>query len=579
MSRYASSADDHVADLLVRTPQDSICKELRTIFKRNPMILHVDYRGQMLWAYIFSRAQPQMIDFILSCRTDYGLSIPRACCPVEENGNGILMAPINVRTLAVLMSKDCQYFCEALSYINERNGDSFFHYHCSRTQERESLVILWLSEICRNLPLDDLVTPDRALSDINLTNKEKKTPLQIAIEYNNPSAVYQLITLFGAYWFDDCLVKHKTNCGEIMFTSMTYIQLAEKLNRSECLQILHEADDSYRIWPNTSLRDLGCAICGGSESYDEHYNLTCRHVCHCICLMRMCASSENLKCPLCRSTMTNLEKVSPPTVFRLKHGTEEERAIMCRDRNHMALCTNFITDIVDKWYSRIDYLGEGQSDDITGAVSQDERESLSEGMRFSGLVIESPGASTTHLLGTRTTATSVSHPSFTPASRTRRSGSRSRVRATNRSLSNSRSSLQHTIKIPIRHIAHRRRMASHMDIPWLLNFEETLPTMTEVFKLDCIDDASFFTRLTENEALGLFPHATAVWRLRFNDRKKQYSRERTTTQWLVLITETDKSRSLGSRYISSVASKVSRVYRANAGTFLELIAYTCNALL
>ena len=110
---------------------------------------------------------------------------------MDSCGNGLLMAPVNLTVLNTLAIRDYFGLCKLLAYKNEINGSNFFHYHANKVigpDRRTSLKILfWLSEMWKRLPIE--VLPEVASPpDVNLMNKMLKTPLQEAIERDNPGA-------------------------------------------------------------------------------------------------------------------------------------------------------------------------------------------------------------------------------------------------------------------------------------------------------------------------------------------------------------------------------------------------------
>nr|BDT62635.1 MAG: wsv222-like protein [Metapenaeus ensis nimavirus] len=339
-----------IAHLLTRNPVEVDHDKIRETFKKVPMVMHADYNGQLLWSYIFSYSNPEMINFILSCRAEKVLSIPDPGIPMTINGNGILMADVKLFSLGTLLTKDRDYFFDALAFVNSKDGNNFFHHHSGKLTSFD--VLMWLSEIYKIVPEEDLADLKQAFPNVNLPNRDQKTPLQIAIMCNNPGAVHQLISDFGAFWFNECVVEHDNGRGKKKLTTMSYIELAEKLNMDECTQIPHKANKSYRIQPNIgNSRDLECAICKGTETYEEYYKPECGHTAHCICLMRVCATSAHLKCPSCRNVMTGLEEISPPTIYRTRYITRAKCIDMCLEADRMDQCVKYATEMVINYVS------------------------------------------------------------------------------------------------------------------------------------------------------------------------------------------------------------------------------------
>nr|BDT63014.1 MAG: wsv222-like protein [Trachysalambria curvirostris nimavirus] len=331
------------------TSQDSIVKRLSKVMKDHKRILYAFHEGQMIWPFILYRASPRVIRYIFRKKMSY---IP----PPEitgSNGNSILMSPLDISVMSTIIKVDTEYFCRSLALINQLTGDNLLHYHCKSTDDRRSaFVLLWLGELFKRLPLEDLIPDIRVIPDVNGLNFEMKTPLQIAIEEDNRWVAAVVVTVFGAYWFDDCTVTSVDAQGQTTSVKMTYMQLAQSCNSFSCLDLFDQLRQTYMIGPNvgeSNITDTVCGICQGAEKDDRTYRaLICTHTFHCICLMRMFASSESLRCPLCRQRLDNLKKHSPNTIYRLRTWSQAEDGERDRISDRMQRDGSYLSEQVDQ---------------------------------------------------------------------------------------------------------------------------------------------------------------------------------------------------------------------------------------
>ena len=326
----------YVASILAdfQLPVKQVRRRLERILTSYPLMMHASHQGRCLWSHACIN-RPDVVEFLLrfsNARYQSVITLPPANIATDASGNGLLMAPVKLDVFNALAVNDYFRLCDLLAFKNEVDGSNFFHYHSNQpvwSGRQASLdVLFWLSEMWKRL---DLHPSSFSPPDVNLMNKMRKTPLQVAIERDNPSAALKLICLFGAFWFNDCLVEPQSPYDAPI--RISYMELARRFKSDMCINVLTEAEKKYRINSNVSEQELEadviCSICTDgieNEQKQEWYLPTCGHALHCVCLMRLCASSNNLCCPVCRGQFgLDITNRAPLTVHRIKYITEEEQ--------------------------------------------------------------------------------------------------------------------------------------------------------------------------------------------------------------------------------------------------------------
>lgn len=336
-----------------------IKKILTNILVTYPLIMYSKYQERNMWSLACICGRADIVEFLLQYK-NRGYpnikTIPDWSSAVDINGNGLLMAPVDVKTLNVLTLADYFNLCELLNYKNKTTMSNIFHYHCKHVtncHEREVSLrfLMWVAELWRRVPF---VISDRP--DVNLINKNHKTPLQVAIENNNPEAAIILIESFGACWFKPCIVVSTRH--DAPPDKLSYLELAVRVKSKECEDLLKTIKAKYQIYPNKILLpsdNLVCSVCLSSENFSEFYQLPCKHWLHCTCLMDVCTLCSSMDCPKCRQEMGQLlKKRSPPTVYRVKYNSntteEEEQAQFLPSHeemsNHLRLITQKVFSLI-----------------------------------------------------------------------------------------------------------------------------------------------------------------------------------------------------------------------------------------
>nr|GAV93139.1 E3 ligase [Chionoecetes opilio bacilliform virus] len=293
-----------------------IKKQIISFFLFHPFVLYTYCNGSMLWTLLCESARDDVVAFLLALGG--GKFIPPCGAPFRRDGNSLVMGHLPPCNLYHLASSPFNYswggFEQLLSIPNNKTGDNFFHYHCSRPmleRSRSHDMLRWLAKT-RKLKECDFEVPN-----VNHKNRRNQTPLYEAIISRDSWAVKYLIDWFGATWYEH--IGYILPDGEYK-CEMTYIDLAQHVNSPECIKVLKTAMSNYNISSNvTPDIEMVCSICKETEaeSNKDWYKLKCRHFLHCDCLISMLAVSTTSTCPECRSGLGNtIISRMPPTVYR-----------------------------------------------------------------------------------------------------------------------------------------------------------------------------------------------------------------------------------------------------------------------
>ena len=314
-------------------------KGMKKVLSEFPKVLFSTYKGRVLWSWVCCSSRIDVVRFLIDNYYNDTSIFPLEDTPIDTVGNGLLMAPVSIPNIVYLTNYlDIE---ELMSYKNKKNGNNFFHYHCTQTMEGggslslSNQTLLWVAEMRRN------VAVGFDLPDVNLLNTASRTPLQEAIAKDNAIAAKYMIEEFGAAWFEKCCVMVD---GADVATDMTYVEYATYMNSPRCEKLLKEVAIDYLIEPNTTSTDIPPSICCVCFTEDdegqEWYSLDCHHYLHCRCLMKLCALSTQLVCPECREPLGDvIESKSPPTVYRRatpKQIHEEESLSTINRRERMS---------------------------------------------------------------------------------------------------------------------------------------------------------------------------------------------------------------------------------------------------
>lgn len=152
----------------------------------------------------------------------------------------------------------------------------------------------WLASRYVEGDLPDLPPVEKRSKMYNLT------ALQTAVKANRPEVVKVLIDDFGCSWMSPY--------GK---TDFTCLDVAQRMGSKQLQQVLKEADERYRLLPNTSLDEAAtCAVCLTIDC--DYITVDCNHSFHADCLTSWLLMDNNLICPICRNTLSEKEAAKFP---------------------------------------------------------------------------------------------------------------------------------------------------------------------------------------------------------------------------------------------------------------------------